>query len=184
MEPPVTRPFAELSVVRLRRQLANDQGKPVESGSTGTIVHVYSRRPTEEPAYIVEFPQVNAHPNLLDARHGDLEWVELHAAVSKNSVASWILFAVACLCGIAAVLIVGFCTETVQKSDGWAALAYVLIFAPIVGLVSLVTLVIASFRFAGRHRRLDLVSLLLTGGTLLVTAIVTTILMSAKLGGC
>ncbi len=71
-------PYQEHSVVRTLVQKTDDQGRVVESGAEGTIVHVHPTSTSEPPAYIVEVVltdergvQDDAH--IFDARHDELE---------------------------------------------------------------------------------------------------------------
>ena len=182
MGPSVTKPFAEYSFVRLKTGMVDDKGRPVDANARGTIVIVHPTGPGQEPAYIVEVIRTSSDSSLVDARHGDLDSAEVPK--SKGSWATWLLFGVACLCGLASVLSIGVGMEILKKRDGWAAIGYIFFFAPAIGLVSLLSFSIALVCFARRRRRIDLASVLLAGGTLAVTIVLVIILTTSEMGGC
>jgi len=180
MESAVTKTFAEHSVVRLRTAMPDDRGRPVDEGATGTIVFVHTTPTGQEPAYTVEVIRTPTDSSLVEVRHGDVELLKAPASETKIPGGSWFLFVVACLCGIGSVMSINFCAESTNRGDRWSVLGYLVVIAPLFGSVSLAALIFSSVTYARRRLRLDQASVLLTGGSLLVTIVLVILLLQQK----
>lgn len=71
------RPYSEYSVVRTLVDKNDEKGRPVPTGSRGTIVHVYPAEENLPTTYIIEVPLIDERGTpsdsyIFDARHEEL----------------------------------------------------------------------------------------------------------------